>query len=365
MYKTKKGKEKLNNFIYLDTLYLHVKYPKLDVFKKWYSLVEGTDYQKLKAGIPAGEFVLKNGANLYKFSVCQHDARVFLTDRVDELVGENNGSGIWVQLGPKFLIHHVTDLHTGIKQLLKDIGVKGMYPITITRLDLAMDLTGVSIQSLNLNEFKRGWVGRSKVSSVFFNSRTRAMETINVGSRKSPIYLRIYDKVAQAIEEGDIDYWRDIWKGYLGPVTRVEWETKPKKGKFSLDLKEFDKFDGFSVRSLLVYLLKWGRLCVPDESDRNNRRWNETEFWKDVRKRAEEWLLGVDFPVSRFGKEFHPLSEGYAKQFAGNLSGALARFGDDGKPSWINLFEGLEKFGISQEKINRKAEQKAAVISRM
>lgn len=355
----------MNNFINLDTLYLYVKYPKLDVFKKWYSLIEGVDYQKLKAGIPAGEFVLKTGANLYKFSVCQHDARVFLTDRVDELVGENNGSGIWVQLGPKFLVHHVTDLHTAIYSLLDDIGVQGNYPISITRLDLAMDLTGVSIQSLNLNEFQHGWVGRSKVSAVYFNSRTGAMETINVGSRKSSIFLRIYDKVAQSIVDGDIEYWRDIWKGYLGPVTRVEWEIKPKAGNFDLDLKEFDKFDGFSVRSLLVYLLEWGRLCVPDDDDTNNRRWNETDFWKDVRKRAAEWLLGVDVPVSRFGKEFHGISEAYIKQFAGNLSGALARFGTDGKPSWINLLDGLADHGIPQEKIIKKAEQKAAVISRM
>lgn len=355
----------MNNFIYLDTLYLNVKYPKLDVFLKWYPLVEGVDYRKLKEGISAGEFVLKGGASLYKFSVCQHDARVFLTDRVDEVVGEKNGSGIWIQLGPKFLIHHITDLHTAIKNLLKEIGVQGEYPISITRLDLAMDLTGVSIRFLNLNEFQNGWVGRSKVSAVHFNSRTGVLETINIGSRKSPVYLRIYDKVAQAIAEGDIEYWRDIWNGFIGDVTRVEWEIKPNDGNFSIDLKEFDKFNGFTIRELLVYLLEWGRLCIPEEEDSNNRRWKESDFWKDIRKRANEWLLGVDIPVSRYGKEFHGISEQYVKQFSGSLSGAIARFGIHGKPSWMNLIDGLDSYGHPQEKIIKRAEQKAAIISKM
>jgi hypothetical protein len=359
-----KGKQ-MDNFIYVDTLYLNIKYPKLDVYQRWLPLVEGVEFQKLKAGIIAGDFVIKGGASLYKFSVCQHDARVFLTERVDEKVGEKKGAGIWVQLGPKFLIHHITDLHTAIKKLLEEIGVKGDYPINITRLDLAMDLTGFSIQTIKKEELQDGWVGRSKVSSIFFNSRTGLVETINIGSRKSPVYLRIYDKVAQAIAEGDIDYWRDIWKGFIGPVTRVEWEVKPNDGNFGIDLKEFDKFNGFTIRELLIYLLDWGRACIPDLGDSNNRRWKETEFWKEVRERAETWLLGVEIPISRYGKEFHGISDQYITQFTGSLSGAIARFGIHNKPSWINLLDGLESYGQPQEKIIKKAEQKAALFKKL
>ncbi len=86
--------------IHLDTLYLIVKYPYLDVFKSWYRHAEGIEYRKLKEGIQHGDFVVRNGASCYKFSLWQHDARIFLTDQVDEKVGEGNGSGIrfsWVQ----------------------------------------------------------------------------------------------------------------------------------------------------------------------------------------------------------------------------------------------------------------------------
>jgi hypothetical protein len=99
-------KEIMNGIIHLDTLYLIVKYPYLDVFKKWFQQIEGIDYRMLKEGIASGDFVIRNGSSCYKYSLWQHDARIFLTDQVDEKVGDGNGSGVWVQLGPKFIIQH-------------------------------------------------------------------------------------------------------------------------------------------------------------------------------------------------------------------------------------------------------------------
>jgi hypothetical protein len=351
-------------FVFLDTLYLSVKYPKQDIYQKFFPQIDGVDYRKLKAGIVSGDFVLKGGASLYRFSVCQHDARIFLTDRVDEIVGEGNGSGIWVQLGPKFLIQHINDLHRAVKKLLRDVGVKGDYPIKITRLDLAMDLLGIAISSFKQDDWIDGWVGRSKPSAFHLNSRTGILETINIGSRKSAVFLRIYDKVAQAVKEGDIKYWRDAWKGFSGSVTRIEWEVKPNEGYFGNDLKQFELFSGFALRELLVYLLTWGRLCIPDPDDSNNRRWEETEFWKEVKKCAETWLLGVDWPTSRYGKEFHGVSEHFIKQASGVISSAMARLSVD-EPDLMHMFEELNKYGESLEKINKKAAEKAAIISRM
>lgn len=69
----------MNGVILLDTLYLIVKYPYLDVFRDWYRHAEGIEYRKLKEGIQHGDFVVKNGASCYKVSVWQHDARIFLT----------------------------------------------------------------------------------------------------------------------------------------------------------------------------------------------------------------------------------------------------------------------------------------------
>ena len=355
----------MNGVIHLDTLYLIVKYPYLDVFRDWYRHAEGIEYRKLKEGIQHGDFVVKNGASCYKVSVWQHDARIFLTDQVDQKVGEGNGSGIWIQLGPKFLIENIYQLQASVKELLIAVGVRGDYPITINRFDIAMDLFGVAMKNQNLDQWKEGWVGRSKVSAFHLNSRTSELETINIGSRQSAIFLRVYDKIAQALREGDIEYWLDIWQGYHEAVTRIEWEIKPKVGHFGNDLQDFSLFNGFSIRETLNYLLDWGRLCIPSPDDSNNRRWKETELWQKARVLAAEFSEGVDYPTSRYGKEFHGVSDAYIKQLSGTISGGMARLGIDKEPNMGALIEGLEKRGQPLERIQKNAKRKKGIYSRL
>lgn len=353
----------MNGLIHLDTLYLIVKYPRSDVFKKWYSQIEGADYRLLKEGIASGDFVIKGGASCYKVSVWQHDARIFFTDQVDEKLGQGKGAGIWMQLGPKFLIHHMVNLQKAVKELLEAVGVVGEYPIKINRLDVAMDLFGVNMQEQDLNLWRDGWVGRSKVSANFFNSRTGALETINIGARGSSIFLRIYDKLAQAIKEGDIDYWLDVWNCSPSAVTRVEWELKPKQGGFPIDLQNFSLLTGFSVRELLKYLIDWGRLCIPNPEDSNNRRWQDTPFWQVARALVAEFSED-DYPISRHGKEFHGVSDAYIKFLSGTISGGMARLALQ-EPDLYKLIDGLSKKGHDLQAIQEKAVQKAAVYSKL
>lgn len=354
----------MNGLFLIDTLHLSVKYPFLDIFNKWYRHAQGLDHRKLKEGVAVGDFVVRGGSSCYKISVWQHDARVYLTDYVDEKVGEGKGSGIWVQLGPKFLIEHVNDLHGAVKALLAAVGVQGNYITRITRLDLAVDLLGSEVKEQDINHWWHNWVGRSKFSGVHVNSRTSELETINIGSRGSAVILRVYDKVAQAVKEGDIDYWRDVWKKFEGPVTRVEWEVKPADGNFSHDLVDFSLFNGFSMRELLNYLLDWGRLCTPNPNDSNKRRWEDAPFWAELRELAALWVQDIVWPTSRLGKEFHGLNPAYFKFISGTIAGAMARLSED-EPTVMKLFEELEKNGEPLDKIKEKAKQKAKVISRL
>jgi hypothetical protein len=354
----------MNGLVHIDSLYLVVKYPYMDVFKYWYRHAERAEYRILKKGIQHGDFIVKGGASCYKVSVWQHDARAFFTDQVDETLGENKGSGIWVQLGPKFLIHNINNLHEAVKEFLKSLGIRGDHPIKINRLDIAMDLFGVSMQEQDLSFWQKAWVGRSKVSGFILNSRTGQLETIYIGSRNSAIFLRVYDKLAQAIKEGEILYWLDIWKDNEGTVTRIEWVIKPDEGKFSDNLKDFSLFDDRAIRETLNYLIDWGRLCIPNPVDCNNRRWQDAPLWKQARTLVVEFSKGVDWPCSRYGKEFHGISDDYVKFLSGTVSGGMARFGLD-KPSMRMLIEGLENNGHSLEAIQRVAEKKAAIIKRL
>ena len=175
-------------YITIDTIYINVRYPYADIFKKWYRYAEGVDHRRLKEGIAVDNFVVRGGSTGYKISIWQHDARIFLTEDVDEKRGEGKGMGIWVQLGPKFIIHHINNLQAAVKELLEDAGVKEDFPMRITRIDIAVDLLGAEMDKQDLNLWFHGWVGRTKVSKIVFNSKTGMLETLYVGRRESPVY---------------------------------------------------------------------------------------------------------------------------------------------------------------------------------
>ena len=348
----------------IDTLHLSVRYPRRDIFDRWYKYAKGLDTRVLRSGILADDFVVRTGGLGYAISLWQHDARIYLTDQTDEIRGEGNGMGILIQLGPKFIIQHFTDIRRVVKDLLSQIGVRGEWPINITRLDLALDLFGVSMHKETLEDWQNNWVGRSKVSHAHFNSKTGRLETINIGSRSSAVYLRIYDKIAQATKEGDIAYWLDVWQNLdLQEVTRIEWEIKPKRGNFSIDLVDFTQFNGFSVRELLIYLLKWGRLAIPG-NDQNKSRWLSTPFWVLVEEVSTEWLHGVTWPTSRYGKEFQGISEAYIKQLSGNISGGMARLGGEA-PNIVDMLKGMSEFGEGLETLQEKAIKKANLFKKL
>lgn len=349
--------------VIIDTMYLTIKYPKKDVFEKWNYYTNGVDRRKLREGLAVGDFLVRPGGSGYKISVWNHDARVFLTDDVDEKRGDGNGMGIWVQLGPKFLIVNGPKLQFAVRKLLRHIGLKEDHPTRISRIDIAMDLFGESMQSQNLEDWRNKWVGRSKVSKAFFNSRSGDLETICIGSRESAVYLRIYDKRAQATKDNDLIFWVDVWGGVDDEVTRIEWEVKPKDGNFEEFLSDFSKFNGFSARELLNYLLDWGRLAEPDISDTNRSRWLDSEFWQGLRGIASQWADGVDWPVTRFQPTMKPMSEAYAKQLAGVLAGAMAR-SNPIDPNVKDMFEELKGYHTGIEVIKRKALAKSEILLR-
>jgi hypothetical protein len=358
--------EKIMNYaVSVDTLYLNVKYPRKDVFERWFRVIQGCDSRQKNRGVLEGNFVVKGGKSGYKASVWSHDIRAFLTDEVDEYRGEALGMGIWVQIGPKFILDHPPgkELQEAVREFLSGLGVRGDWTTRITRIDIALDLFGVEIANQDIEMWRQGWVGRAGLSNVRFNPKTGQLETIYIGVRESAIYLRIYNKIAQAETEGDIEYWRDVWNGYSGPVTRIEWEVKPKKGGFE-ELLDFDQLSKRKIVELLNRLMKSGRLCIPNPNDSNNRRWEVSDFWTKVITAAEDWAGDITWPISRLGKEFKGITEGYLRGLKGNLSGGMAKLSPE-NPNLFNMLSALDEYGFGLEKIQKDAEAKAEIIKRL
>lgn len=353
----------MKGWVFLDTIHLNVRYPKTEVFKKWIRTAEQYSFRKKKTGVRVGDLVLRNGASGYKFSLWEYDARAYITDQVDEIVGEGNGMGIWLQFGPKFLTENYHDLKSGINKFIRKLGVMGSWPIRVTRVDIAIDVPNSDMKNQDIKLWRSGWVGRSKLSAAYFNSRTGELETIYIGSPHSAVKMRVYDKVEQARKKGDLGFWQEVWGGHLGSVTRVEWQVKVNKGGFE-SLVDFDSFSEWKIFELLNYLLDWGRLCEPNSNDSNNRRWNFSDFWTEVVQIAAYWADGMVRKINRVSRKTKDISPQYIRFVGGVLSGAMARFSTT-DPNFYNLLDGMDEHGMGIEKILEKAIEKAEVLEKL
>ncbi|MCD4751633.1 MAG: replication initiation factor domain-containing protein [Anaerolineaceae bacterium] len=345
-------------FIHVDTIYINVKYPSRDIYSRWARHVIGVDHRTLKLGINYAKVVIRTGGSGYKLSVWRGDIRAFLTPDTDDNRGIGKGMGIWVQLGPKFILANAGNIQKGVLEFLDLIGVVGEYEISITRLDLAVDVLGLDTRTLKHEEFLLGWVGRSQLR----NTHTEECEVtgLEIGSRRSAVFLRIYDKVRQAAKIGELDYWFNIWGKPYGSVTRFEWQISPKKGNFQENLTNFYKLDNESIMQLMDYLMVWGRLAVPNENCQVKSRWLDAPLWEELRMAIKKWnpenlepLKRIDTPSSKFTLEF-------ANQFAGNLTGAMARANPE-DPNFEDLYKKLYD-SVPKYEILRDAKMKGKRI---
>ena len=172
--------------------------------------------------------------------------------------------------------------------------------------------------------------------------------------------LRVYDKVAEAVKGGDLLEWMKVWGGYVGPVTRVEWETKPSEGGFE-GVAVFGAWGKRELVELVNYLMEWGRLCIPSESDSNNRRWKVSALWGQLESVLTEWRLGNLELAVRTKQVGTELSVGYMRFLVGTVSGGMARLGRD-RPNLMGMLDGMEEFGWPLRRVQAAAEKKARVI---
>lgn len=366
-----------------DSLYLSVEYPHADVFHRWALGVSDLHDPKLYNGIPYEGFVLKHGAHGYKLSVWWGDARIYITDRVnDTLEGgehEGQGMGILMQLGPKWLQQYGepfadNTLRTHVEGMLMLFGLKKPinYPIRINRMDVALDLKGLDINSFSLDEWQDGWVGFANVADFHNDRRTGKLSGIIVGSRSSNVSLVVYDKVLEATRRGTLGFWRSVWKvtdeeaGNLA-VTRFEWSFRCYQAKFTrLRYLEDYTFEGFMA--LLNYAtLIWGELRIPGTSQRNKQRWDLHPLWKAIVAHIAAWTYDYE-DIVRPQYDLKPdIKDSYLRSLAGWLAGLQARLGveksKDEAASLAQALSFLTERGHSIQDIADRANAKFKVFS--
>lgn len=368
-------------FLGIDSLYLVLEYPHSDVYERWLGYAGSLSNPKLYKGIVADDFVLRRGALGYKLSVWNADARLFLTDHVEDrlrgTVYEGQGMGVMLQLGPKWLsqfcqIHAVERFRNNIIGQLMYFGVNNPadYPCRINRIDVALDVVGLAVDSLSLDDWRQQWVGYGALSSVYFNRKTRKLETLTFGTSQGSVRFKVYDKQAESLKSGSGGFWHSVWglpeDDWFTPVARFEWTVKCHAGRFTgmRYLSDFS-MDGF-MQVLNYASLKWGSLRVPQDDDSNSSRWPLSPLWQDIRALIDNWSFNYDKIAERDYDLQPDLKSTYLRAAAGWLAGLRARVGiENGTLGPAKLAEALMYLEDVNLSVDNKAAEKWKVLDRL
>ena len=206
--------------------------------------------------------------------------------------------GIWVEMSGQGCRYFESFGHGDYNLIFQEIH-NNPDEMNLTRLDIAFDDHEkiLNIDVLADDTLKQNYISKSTEWEV---SQSSKGTTIYIGSMKSDVLIRIYDKAA---ERGYTD--GTVW-------TRVELQLRDSR---ALQYTKLKSSVGENFRAVLHNYLKY---VIPSE-DTNKSRWEITEYWyrliQAVAKQSIYLKMGVDYNIYR--------CENYVYNQAGNAAAAL------------------------------------------
>ncbi|HML22175.1 MAG TPA: hypothetical protein PKD09_11030 [Aggregatilinea sp.] len=369
-------------FLGLDSLYLMIEYPRRDMFDYWSYGIDLKD-PRLKNGILREDKVLRFGANGYRLSLWDEDARLFLTPRVNDELADTpqagQGMGLMLQLGPKWLrmfgdVTAIRALRTNIFEQLKWFGLETpeLYLMRINRADIALDIVGMDVKEQSIEEWRQQWVGYAKRKHFYDSDENGDLEGFAIGSSEGVVRFKVYDKIADTVRRNSGGFWRSVWamdEDCTLPVTRFEWSIRCYEGKFAgLRYLSDLSYDGFL--ELLNYVtLKWGQLRIPNPDDPTKTRWKMAPLWADLRGFIDYWSYNCDGLAQREYDFSIEVNHHYLRSIIGWLAGLQVRVGLEqhlDQPATLNqALRYLDEMGYPMAMIEHKARQKWEVAARL
>ncbi len=168
----------------------------------------------------------------------------------------------------------------------------------ITRLDIAFDdLDGL----LDINHMHEKLLAGNvqtrfrkvaRIQGAIIGLSQNIGDTINVGSRTSHAFVRVYDKKREQEARGKDVSGIDTW-------TRVELELKSEKAHmFAGLLGECAAGNDLDAPAILCSNLLWGLLDfkIPNPDDENKSRWDTSHWWADFLEATAKLTLSIPSP---------------------------------------------------------------------
>lgn len=180
-----------------------------------------------------------------------------------------NGSddmGVWLELSGQGCRAFETFGH-GDYEFLFSVVLQNPEQMKFTRLDVAFDdHTGLlDMNTLISDALASNYVAKATSWEVVQSNKGTS---VIIGSRQSPILIRIYDKAAER-NLTDGSHW-----------VRIELQLRDER---ATEFARYQMKHNFEVGETFAgVLLNYLRFVVPDEMDSNKWRWPLTNYWSDV-----------------------------------------------------------------------------------
>lgn len=221
--------------------------------------------------------------------------------------GSSISMGVWLEMSGQGCRAFETFGH-GYYNFLFDEVKKYPDLMHITRLDIAFDdHTGILDMNVLVFDTVSGrYVAKAKSWECIQSDKG---QTVVIGSKSSPVLIRIYDKARE----------RNCTPGTHW--IRIELQLRDDRCKqfIHLNLSPGEAFSGI----LLNYL----RYVLPDSDDSNKSRWPMTSYWSELVGECEKISLytkpGVEYNLSRcerivfnqYGNAIDALLQGYPIEY--------------------------------------------------
>jgi len=201
---------------------------------------------------------------------------------------ERQKMGIHVRLGAKGLSQVLTTPVGLLKRVVEREGKFTRIDIAFDDLDGLLDIDEI-YEKLLLGDVVTRWRRVARIEGHVMGDGGKTGYTINVGSRVSESFLRIYDKLLEQMAKkqdvSGIDHW-----------VRVELELKGEKadvfGRIIVDTSAFE--DGRTAGELCAELLL-GMVDFKDknEGEKNKSRWQTSTWWEEFVRTTSKLKLSI------------------------------------------------------------------------
>ena len=103
------------------------------------------------------------------------------------------------------------------------------YFCRLNRVDITLDVIGLRVASLAVDDWRNGWVGYAHKQHFYDSTMSGGLEGFAVGTSSGTVRFKVYDKIAESKKSRSSGFWHSVWgldENDPTDVARFEWSIR-------------------------------------------------------------------------------------------------------------------------------------------